>query len=350
MKKRRAAMSAILFVLLFTLLFGAAQRLLVPHDKEANPEAFLIREYVESEGEQAEVVFLGDCEVYECYSPVTLWQRYGIQSRVCGSPQQLMWHSYAVLDEVFRRSEPRVVVLGVYGLCYGEPQSEAYNRMALEALPMTAAKWSVLRETMTKDESTLSYLLPLLRYHDRWSELTKRDVSLLWQKQPLISSCGFLVQTGVRPADSATPHHEGAVLPVDPSFGELTLAYFDRIVALCRQNGAELILVKSPTDSWRYPWTQEYESQVVALAEAYGLPYYNFLEDFEQIGLDLRTDSYDGGLHLNVWGAEKLSAYFGQILTENFELTDARRDAAAVARWQLETERYEDMKKGGKTP
>jgi lysophospholipase L1-like esterase len=105
-----------------------------------------------------------------------------------------------------------------------------------------------------------------------------------------------------------------------------------------------LVLVKAPTDSWRYPWLAEYEAQTVALAERYGLPYYNLLADFERIGLDMTTDSYDGGLHLNVAGAEKLSRHFGRILTEHYPLTDTREDAARSAVWQSEIERYERSK------
>ncbi|MBO5897736.1 MAG: SGNH/GDSL hydrolase family protein, partial [Clostridia bacterium] len=60
------------------------------------------------------------------------------------------------------------------------------------------------------------------------------------------------------------------------------------------------------------------------------------------------TDSYDGGLHLNASGAEKLSRYFGRLVTEQYELTDTREDAARAAVWQSETERYEAMKEGKK--
>ena len=346
MKKRSLCLAVALFFLLSGLLLGLAQALLVPHDPLANPEAFLIRDYMESDASADQVVFVGDCEVYESFSPVTLWQNYGIEARVCGSPQQLLWHSYAVLCEVLERSSPDVVVLGVYGLCYGEPQSEAYNRMALDALPLTGTKWQVIQDAMTDGEWALSYVFPLLRYHARWSELTWRDVTGLFEDYEAVSSRGYLVQNGVRPADRPTPDHQGALLPVDTTFGKMALDYFDRIVSLCRENGAQLILIKAPTDSWRYPWPDEYEEQVRALADAYGLSYYNFLDDFEDIGLDLTTDSYDGGFHLNVSGAEKLSLWFGRILAEQHGVLDGRADTDAVARWQSEIERYEKMKRG----
>ncbi|MBR0443481.1 MAG: SGNH/GDSL hydrolase family protein [Clostridia bacterium] len=349
-KKWRAVGAVALFLCLCGLLLGMAQALLVPHDRAANPEAFLMHEYMEADVSRDEVVFLGDCEVYESFSPVTLWQEYGIESRVVGTPGQQMWHSYAALCEVLERSYPRVVVLGVYGLVYNEPTLEVYNRMALDALPMSAVRWDAVRTGLTEDETALSYLFPLLRYHDRWSSLTWRDVTALTEPQAPVSSRGYLVKTGVVSADASHPDHEGALPPLTDAFGETALDYFDRIVTLCRESGAQLVLVKAPTDSWRYPWHDEYEMQAIALAERYGLPYYNLLNDFESIDLDLMTDSYDGGLHLNVSGAEKLSVWFGHILTEQYDLSDGRTNETVAGVWQGEIKQYEKMKQEGSAP
>jgi hypothetical protein len=342
MKKTKWIWAGLLFVVITVLLLGCAQALLVPHDRAANPEAFLLKDYIEADASADEVVFVGDCEVYEAFSPVVLWQEYGISSRVCGTPQQLMWHSYAVLEQVFERSDPEVIVLGVYGLIYDEPQSEAYNRMTLDYLPWSVTKWQLLGDAMTEGESKLSYLLPLLRYHDRWSELSWRDVAVLFEHQDPVSIRGYLVQTDVVPGD--LPNHEGALPGTDAEFGALTLKYFERIVTLCRDNGAELVLIKAPTDSWRYPWHDEYEDQVIALAQKYDLPYYNFLNDIDAIGLDFATDTYDGGLHLNVYGAEKLTMHFGKILTESYELSDARDISSIADTWAEDIARYEAQK------
>lgn len=74
-----------------------------------------------------------------------------------------------------------------------------------------------------------------------------------------------------------------------------------------------------------YPeWPEGYEQQIVDYAESYGLAYYNFLELGENIGLDMSMDTYDEGLHLNVYGAEKVADYLGNRLTEEYGFTDHR--------------------------
>ena len=59
-----------------------------------------------------------------------------------------------------------------------------------------------------------------------------------------------------------------------------------------------------------YPyWYPEWEAQVEEYAAAHNLRYINFLELQEDTGIDYSTDTYDGGLHMNLSGAEKLSRF-----------------------------------------
>lgn len=344
---KKKILPALAFLLTLALLLGGAQALLVPHDPISNPEGALIGEFSDGFGSQ-DVLFLGDCEVYESFSTVTLWQEYGIDAWSCGSPQQLMWHSYAMLQQAFSVGSPSVVVLGVYALRYGEPQSEAYNRMAYDGLRKSPALLPVLYDAMTEGESLLSYYFPLLRYHDRWDQLTWRDVTLLFEEAQPISYNGYLMQCASVPDANGAADHEGALPLTQPEFGEMTLEYFDRIVTLCEENGAQLILVKAPTDSWIYPWYEEWEAQTVALAEKYGLPYYNLLSSIEDIGLDFTTDTYDAGLHLNVDGAEKTARYFGELLRKLHGVPDRSTDATRAEAWKGTVQRYEEQKNSEK--
>ena len=335
-----------LFLALLLLLTAVAQALLTPHIRKDAPESFLLKEYFESDGNH-DVIFLGDCEVYEAFSPAVLWEDYGIESWVCGTPQQLLWHSYTILEEILRRETPRVVVLGVYALSYDEPQSEAYNRMALEALPCTGNKWRGVRVAMTEGESILSYFVPLLRYHDRWQSLSWQDVRSLFEMQEKISTHGFVVRPEVV-AGATRPGHEDAPLIPQTSFGQMPLAYLQKIEALCREQNIQLILVKAPTDSWRYPWYEEYENWTEGLAAEMVVPYYNFLEAYDEIGLDREKDSCDGGFHLNVSGAEKLTRYFGAILSECYGVPDRRGEKELAKEWEATLTQYNKWKESGK--
>ena len=100
----------------------------------------------------------------------------------------------------------------------------------------------------------------------------------------------------------------------DYTLPNTAMEYLDKMRELCRENGSELILVKAPTNSWRYWWYDEWNAQIEEYAKKNGLAYYNFIPECDNIGIDWTTDTYDEGAHLNVYGAEKMTRYFGEIL------------------------------------
>ena len=51
-------------------------------------------------------------------------------------------------------------------------------------------------------------------------------------------------------------------------------------------------------------------------------------------GVDFSVDTYDGGLHLNLSGAEKLSKYFGEILSEEYGILDHRGETKYDRVWE----------------
>ena len=104
----------------------------------------------------------------------------------------------------------------------------------------------------------------------------------------------------------------------------------------------ELVLVKAP--SLAPYWYDEWDEQICAYAETYGLDYFNYEKLAPEIGIDYNTDTYDAGLHLNLSGAEKLSRYFGAYLTENYDLTDYREDPEYAEVYAEKIRFYDEMR------
>ncbi len=304
--------------------FFLLQALLVPKYMDGIPDGALVREYYQETTEH-DVIFVGDCEVYENFSPITLWENYGVTSYIRGSPQQLIWHSYYTLKDTLERETPKVVVFNVLSMQYSEPQSEAYNRMALDDLPLSVNKIQAVLASKMEDETLLSYIFPFFRYHSRWSELTASDFRYLFH-QDTLSHNGFLMRADVRPVETLPEPKKLA----NYQFADVCYEYLDKIRLLCEEKGVELILIKAPS---LYPhWYDEWDQQMVDYAAEYGLTYINFLDHIDEIGLDFSTDTYDQGLHLNLSGAEKLSDYFGTILREA-GVPDRREDEELSAVW-----------------
>lgn len=339
MKKKRLGCLCILLV--GGALLGFLQPLLMPKYMSENREGALIAEYYE-ESTSHDVLFLGDCEVYESFTPPTLWEEYGITSYIRGTPQQLIWHSYYLLEDTLKRETPKAVVYNVYAMCYGEPQNEAYNRITLDGMRFSATKLRAVRASMTEEETMISYLFPLLRYHSRWKELSSEDFEYLFDRDT-VSHNGYLMQTGVKPMDVAI---EGTPLR-DPALPTVCFEYLERMRALCEERGIELILIKAPTNFWGYYWYDEWNEQIESYAREKGVTYYNFIPHAEEMGINWMTDTYDAGAHLNVFGAEKLTSYFGAILQRDHAIADHRGDAALAEVWAEKVTAYYNERNGG---
>ena len=334
MKKKiiASAVSVIAVLLVLTL----AQALVVPKYVSSSPEGRLIGEYY-SEAGGHDVVFVGDCEVYESFIPAVMWEKYGISSYVRGSAQQLVWQSYYLLEETFKYEKPSVVVFNVLALKYGEPQNEAFNRMTLDGMKWSGQKMASISASMTADESFIDYVFPILRFHSRITQLEGDDFRYILGNTPAASHSGYLMQKGVVPMTEET--EEGRTLR-DYTLPAESMEYLDKMKALCDENGAELVLIKAPTNSWAYWWYDQWDEQIVEYAEKNDLVYYNFINETEAIGIDYSTDTYDEGVHLNVYGAEKMSEYFGKILAEKHGLSSPEHTDAEKAVWKTRVERY----------
>ncbi len=332
----------ICLLLVTTLLLGFLQALTVPKYMSSAKEGALIAEYYR-ETPDHDVLFVGDCEVYEGITPPTLWEEYGITSYIRGSAQQLTWQSYYLLEETLRYETPKVVVFNVLALKYGEPQDEAYNRMTLDGMKLSATKLRAIRASMTEEESFASYLFPLLRFHSRWKELEGEDLAYLFHRDT-VSHNGYLMQTAVRGG-------KAEILPsplADYTLPTASMEYLERMRALCAERGITFVLMKAPTNDWKYHWYDEWDAQIETYAASHGLRYYNFIPLAEEIGIDWSTDTYDMGVHLNVFGAEKLTSYLGAILVEECGLESRKSDAALCETWQRKLDAYYAERNEGK--
>ena len=368
--KDRRFVAALASLVIIAAVFALLQRLLMPKYSFRNlPEGALVAEYYDEKNPH-DVLFVGDCEVYENYSPVILWDEYGVSSYIRGSAQQLVWQSCYLLEEMLEKETPAAVVFNIQAMQYGEPQDEAYNRLTLDGMKMSAQKRDAINASMMDDEQAITYYLPLLRYHSRWSELSADDVRYCFKPAEKVSHAGFLMRADTRPAGMQPTVRE----KTSYEFGSEAWKYLDKMTELCREKNVELILVKAP--ALRPYWYPEWDAQIVEYAKEHSLTYINFIDLFgldtsgnevayndptgatyllrgvettldepiaDELMLDFSEDTYDGGQHMNISGAEKLTRVFGNILTKTVELPDHSADEALRADWTEKSQRYYEM-------
>ncbi|MGN1205362.1 MAG: SGNH/GDSL hydrolase family protein [Eubacterium sp.] len=371
MKNVKNAIKIILSLVIVLCILAGLQRLVMPKYASDILEGNFTAEYYK-ETTNHDVILIGDCEVYENIDPIYLWSNYGITSYIRGNAQQLAWQSYFMLEDTLRTEKPKVVIYNVQALTYAEPQREEYNRMALDGMRWSSTKAKAIQASRCEGEKFLDYVFPLLRYHSRITQLTSDDINYFWNPRRITHN-GYYMRTDVLPvseSDVADPSwllgdDEEEEEIVDPwadidveeedeapavadspqgkPFESLPMEYLDKMRTLCEENDIQLILMKAP--SLAPEWYDSDNQQVVEYADKYKLSYINFYELLEETEIDYETDTYDGGLHMNLSGADKLSKYLGKYLIEHCDVKDHRGELEYDKVYQEKQQFYEQTKK-----
>lgn len=335
MKGRTILWFGILLPVSAAVLF-LLQRLLVPKYMGRVVEGAFIEEYYDEKSPH-DVIILGDCEVYENLSPAVLWREYGITSYIRGSAQQLIPQSYYLLEDTLKSETPGAVVVSVSAMHQYEQDNETYNRMTLDGMRWSASKLRSIRATMMEDEHLIEYVFPILRFHSRWRELEEDDFRYFWDRRQVTHS-GYYMRADVRPAGEFPAERRRS----NYAFDDRAWQYLEKIRLLCQEKGITLILMKAPS---LYPaWHEQWEQQIEDYAGQHGLMYVNCIEQKDDIGIDFSTDTYDGGLHMNVYGAEKMSRYFGEIFAQVPGVGNWPEGGSVSEIWEEKCRFYDEMK------
>ncbi|MCD7806691.1 MAG: hypothetical protein LUH19_05035 [Lachnospiraceae bacterium] len=321
----------ILFVCAAVLVMARAYRILSWKDTAGNYQSSLEQLY-NTGNDLMDVVFVGSSHVYCDINPSILWRDYGIAGfdmAVSGQDKDTAWHN---LLEVLKTQSPKVVCVDLYALTYEKTaiQGNVYRATLSMDLSFNAVEL-ILKEVENREEWA-DYILRWPIIHTRYRELERYDfqqyeLSVFGRGQTFDWTIGWGAQISEECLNDTTVGE----------LGEKNLEWLENLAALSEEKNFELILFIAP---------YYYESdcrEIYNAAKQYaarnGIEVLDFNELAEEISLDFNRDYIDGA-HCNSYGAEKVTAYFGQWLNEYMELTDHRGDSAYFL-WEKDLEYYE---------
>lgn len=295
-EKRKNIIGSAFFLLGAVLLMVVFSEVFLPKRESYNAAAVDQKEEFlkEEPKDTIDVVFAGDSESYATFSPIKLWTGYGYTSYVCGTSAQRLCDTYALLQSTFETQSPEVVVL----------ETNCLYRFA-----------GIAKETDDRVIRKLSKYLPVFQYHSRWKTYIPGQSDYHGEQK----TKGFRVRKGVRPYEGGPYMNETDQVKGIPKLAE---QYLEKIRTLCQNRDAELVLVSAPSAK---NWNYEKHNGVSQWAEKNSVRYLD-LNLVDEIGIDWKKDTKDGGDHLNFDGAMKVTEYMGRYFSENWELTDHRGD------------------------
>lgn len=316
MKKERKLVRSFLFFLIFAAILAVLSLLFYPKNNTSDagvPERDLKLSGIFGAPENTvDVVVLGDSVSYTSVVPLQMWEEHGVASYVCAQSGQKVTESYYWLKEIFKKQTPELLVLEANVL---------YNYESIE------------KETNAALETHLGYYIPFVKYHNRWKNLKKEDFLLQFKQAGRDFARGYVEKNGAQPYDGGAYMKQGKkVNEID----EVAEFYLDKIRKLCEENGTTLVLLSIPSPrNWNYARHNGVESY----AEEENLTYLDMNLHTHEMGINWKTDTLDAGDHMNDVGAEKVTDYLGDYLSEKFKLEDHRNEPA----YQIWNENAEDF-------
>lgn len=353
----RTAVRTICFILVFLAVGYPIQHIF--NYKWENAREHFYDRYNSFEAEPTDsidIFYMGTSRINGGINPAIIFNEIGATGYNFGNTSTTAFAMYYELRYALKHHTPRYVVLEPSDLhlkrtpdvTNGAVES-SYEKTILN-MPDKALFFEMLWVNHFEfgQNDSLTYLFPLLRYHDRWKELTMHDFAV--NPYHFEGYEEFLKGTYMRTdfTDlSAEPLYNPKHTPVDAT--PTSLRYLNKIVTLCKEKGIPIIVVIPPY----MQVSESYHVLTKAFCEENNLPllYFPTLESIADFGIDTATDFYNVG-HLNTRGQLKFSVGLAQYLKENCDIQDHRSDPDYDAWHQAYARYYEVYGKdiGAKAP
>ncbi|WP_026666439.1 hypothetical protein [Butyrivibrio sp. FC2001] len=326
------AIRVVIFALLSCVVITLVNYVITPkkYIEDLWPTTTTFKGFYKMDRDSIDVLFLGSSHAAAAFNPQVIYDKYGITSYNLASEQQNLVVSYYWLKEALRYQKPTAVVLDTYMLYTFEPSeplntSEAFTRMAMDAMKWSGVKWEAIHDICRLDTSQTvnSFIFQNVRFHNRWMDLNENDFEFIsYENHYELKGFSALSQKGTSDSEFEPILVSNLEAYAEPE--ELMMQYLDKIVILCEDNDIDLILTKTPSESWdenRHNTIQEY-------ANTHNVDFCDFNEyiAYEGSEFDFAKDMNDNW-HTNIWGAKRVSKYIAGLLQEDYAVEGEHYDA-----------------------
>lgn len=288
-----------------------------------------------TENDLMDVVFLGSSHCYCGINLDVLWGEFGYSAFGMTISGQDKWSTYYHLKEVLKTQSPKVVCVELWGLTFDEHEVEGNVHRNMMAMDLSKNSVELIKKYIDDEEKQMDYILRWPIVHTRYKELDKYDFVPYEYSQ-----YGRGAEIEYEIGWSQVPVEANACEEVE-ELTQTNREWLEELYQLSEEEDFELILFVAPTMI-----DAELQKQVNAtkeFASKRGIQFFDFNRMTADLGLDYGRDFIDP-THLNGYGAEKLTKYFGTFFENNYDLDDHRGDEAYY-QWEQSYKYYEHILK-----
>ena len=329
---RNVAKTVVFLVFVAAIVFGC-NVLFTPYQTGSHTKETVRGMYLQSDN-SIQVAFFGASNMLSAVSPMSLYEEYGINGYNCSSSVQPYLVSYALLKDLHshnRESLSTVVVEATMILrdTTGVNRS-AWAERAIVNMQDSLVKLNTIVDFSDsyKDVKLSEELLPVLKYHARWNQLTEEDYDFFNDVSDSVYSHGEFVryranvENGTTEAPNAeknehiTDELNYTTEELEAMWNKRFKESLDKLVDYCKAEGLNLVMVKTPNTNW----DDKSHDSVTLLTDGYGIPFLDMStsEIIKACGVSYAYDFVDNH-HPNIRGSEKVTHYLGRYLLDTFD-------------------------------
>ena len=266
------------------------------------------------EDDLADVLFLGSSHCYCSINNAKLWNDYGMGSFSMVISGQDLASTYYSFKEALKTQTPDVVFAELYGISFEEHAVTANIYRNTLSFKYSDNFFGVV-DAIAPEQDKMDYLLKWPIIHTRYKELQKGDFT------PIVPAfLGYTAQFEHTEVDPVVAYEN----PAPVAISEKNQQWLQKIVDLAEEKDIEICFFVVPyvtdeNNQGRFAYTENFLKQQ-------GVTVVNMFRHLDEINLDSSKDFYDSG-HTNSYGAEKVTAFIGKYINENYDIPDRRGDA-----------------------
>ncbi len=311
MKKIITEITAILLCLILT--FSVCNRIAFVLMPERYDYGGTWNMFLKEPKNSIDLLVVGSSHAYCNVIPANIKEQTGINSYVLAAPCLTMPLGYYYLKEALKTQKPQAIMLELTGMFFTDTMG--FAKQSIGYMPYNVNR---LMSTLVcaEDNEKLGLLFPLYNYHERWQEFKVTDFFKERPDQKTDINAGY---TPLLESEQQQNRTEREFEYTDKSI-KLNQKYLKKIIALCKDEGIELSLFIAPT--CLYIGNNDKKLITDCTRDT---PFYDFNDEFESFGFDLKKDFYDSK-HLNFYGAKKFTPAFCDYVTKSFNITSKDSD------------------------
>lgn len=263
--------------------------------------------------EDYQILAVGNSALYSAFNPLQLWHEQGYTSFVMGAPKQNTKLSYHMLKEVLTVQKPQLLILETNAFFDDrvEIEDQGYTYTAIKRcypLFMKSQRWNDIKNEKYMQDKNYKERMELLKgyyfekttvpYTDGFSYMKKTN-----QKKP---------------------------------FGTFTKEYLPKILELAKEMNCHVLLIGFPSQT---AWDYSKYNTVKEYAQNNNFSFIDFNVNQYDTNFDWKTDSRDGGNHLNYSGATKMTKYVGGYINKHYNLKNHLNEKS-YQQWNQDYNRF----------